>query len=92
MDFRTPPHFLRKVSSYKFGSEQKRPGANRPPEFVPESPLQKGFSGVIFLQGIIGKTHTQNLQNLREDTLGPLARTAPFVYFRQMGGVCHANR
>ena len=24
------------------GSEQKRPGANRPPEFVPESPLQKG--------------------------------------------------
>ena len=30
------------------GSEQKRPGANRPPEFVPESPLQKGSLGVIF--------------------------------------------
>ena len=29
----------------KFGSEQKRPGANRPPEFVPESPLQKGVFG-----------------------------------------------
>ena len=27
------------------GSEQKRPGANWPPEFVPESPLQKGFFG-----------------------------------------------
>ena len=27
------------------GSEQKRPGANRPPEFVPESPLQKGVFG-----------------------------------------------
>ena len=27
------------------GSEQKRPGASRPPKFVPESPLQKG---VIF--------------------------------------------
>ena len=33
----------------KIGSEQKRPGANRPPEFVPESPLQKGvFGGMIF--------------------------------------------
>ena len=28
-----------------FGSEQKRPGANRPPEFVPESLLQKGVFG-----------------------------------------------
>ena len=28
-----------------FGSEQKRPGANRPPGFVPESPLQKGIFG-----------------------------------------------
>ena len=27
------------------GSRQKRPGANRPPEFVPESPLQKGVFG-----------------------------------------------
>ena len=30
------------------GSEQKRSGANRLPEFVPESPLQKGSLGVIF--------------------------------------------
>ena len=30
---------------YQLGSEQKRPGANRPPEFVPESPLQKGVFG-----------------------------------------------
>ena len=31
--------------STKFGSEQKRPGAKGPPEFVPESPLQKGVFG-----------------------------------------------
>ena len=30
----------------KIGSEQKRPGANRPPGFSPESPVQKGVSGV----------------------------------------------
>ena len=52
------------------GSEQKRPGANRQPGFVPESPLQKGSLESYFLQGIIGKTHTQNLQILREDALG----------------------
>ena len=34
-----------KKGFHKFGSEQKRPGANRPPEFVPESPLQKGVFG-----------------------------------------------
>ena len=28
-----------------FGGEQKRPGANRPTGFVPESPLQKGVFG-----------------------------------------------
>ena len=27
------------------GSKQKRPGAKGPPEFVPESPLQKGVFG-----------------------------------------------
>ena len=68
-----------------FGSEQKRPGANRPPEVVPESPL-RGLWESYFLQGIIGKTHTQNLQILWEDTLGPLARPAPFVYFRNIFG------
>ena len=31
-----------------FGSKQKRPGAKGPPEFVPESPLQKGSLGVVF--------------------------------------------
>ena len=36
------------MSEIIIGSEQKCPGANRPPEFVPESPLQKGSLGVIF--------------------------------------------
>ena len=61
------------------GSSPKCPGANRPPEFVPESPLQKGvFESHIFLQGIIGKRHSQNLQNLREDTLGATCSASPF--------------
>ena len=38
------PKFL-PISLFRLGSEQKRPGANRPPEFVPESPLQKGVFG-----------------------------------------------
>ena len=33
------------VRTPKIGSEQKRPGANWPPEFAPESPLQKGVFG-----------------------------------------------
>ena len=55
----------------RLGSEQKRPGANRPPEFVPERES-------YFLQGIIGKTHTQNLEILREDALGATCSAGPF--------------
>ena len=78
------------------GSEQKRPGANRPPEFVPESPLQKSLGPKLWescsLQGIIGKTHTQNLQILREDTLGATCSAGPFVYFRNSGTNKHKIR
>ena len=35
-----------------------------------KSPPKRGLWESSFLQGIIGKTHTQNLQILREDTLG----------------------
>ena len=77
-------NFKSRTSSLRRG--KKRPGANRTPEFVPrKSPPKRGLWESYFLQGIIGKTHTQNLQILREDTLGPLARPAPFVCFRLMG-------
>ena len=67
-------------------SEQKRPGANRPPGFVPESPLQKrGLWESYFLQGIIGKTHTQNLQILRDDTLGATCSAGPFCLLPSFG-------
>ena len=47
-------------------------------------PSKRGLWESYFRQGIIGKTHTQNLQILK--TLwGPLARPAPFVYFREQG-------
>ena len=62
-----------------FGSEQKRPGANRPPEICPrKSTPKRGLWESYFFQGIIGKTHTQNLQILREDTLGATCSAGPF--------------
>ena len=61
------------------GSEQKRPGANRPQEFVPESPLQKGvFGSHIFSKEVRENAHSKSAKTL----WGPLARPAPFVYFR----------
>ena len=41
-------------------------------------PSKRGLSESYFLQGIIGKTHTQNLQILREDTLGATCSAGPF--------------
>ena len=42
-------------------------------------PSKKGsISESYFLQGIIGKTHTQNLQILREDTLRATCSAGPF--------------
>ena len=43
-----------------------------------KGPLQKGVFGSHILQGIIGKTHTQDLQILREDTLGATCSAGPF--------------
>ena len=62
-----------------FGRGQKRPGANRPPGFGPrKSPPERGLWESYFLQGIIGKMCTQNLQILREDTLGATCSAGPF--------------
>ena len=94
-----PYHFNRTLSAQKASSKYCQtstakqrelweqnglcPGAKGPPEFVPESPLQKkGLWESYFLQGIRGKTHTQNLQIRGKTLWGPLARPAPFVYFR----------
>ena len=44
-----------------------------------------------FLQGIIGKTHTQNLQILREDTLGASCSAGPFCLLPK-STVCQKHR
>ena len=41
-------------------------------------PSKKGSSGVIFSPRNYRKTHTQNLQILREDTLGATCSAGPF--------------
>ena len=64
------------------GSEQKRPGANRPPEFVPESPSKKGSLGVIFSPRNYRENAHSKSANFEGRHWGPLARPAPFVYFR----------
>ena len=46
-------------------------------------PSKKGLRESHFLQAIIGKTHTQNLQILREDTLGAACSAGPFAHFRR---------
>ena len=80
-DFSGPrPWGIANRTKSQFGSEQKRPGANRPPEFVPESPLQKGLSLGVILSSkeLSGKAHTQNLQILREDTLRATCSAGPY--------------
>ena len=72
-----------------FGSKQKRPGAKGPPEFVPENLFQGVFGSPSSLQGNRGKTHTQNLQILREDTLGATCSAGPFCL---LPNVCLAPR
>ena len=68
-----------------FGSEQKRPGANRPPEFVPESPLQKGSLGVIFSPRNYRENAHSKSANLREDTLGATCSAGPFCLLPKSG-------
>ena len=62
-----------------FGSEQKRPGANRPPEFVPESPLQKGRHSGGHLLGrplLFTSEISFHLRNgLGKNVLGPVPLT-----------------
>ena len=78
-------HFSRLSGSLfsHIGSEQKRPGAKGPPEFVPESPLQKGVIGSHILSKESEGKRTLKICKFSGKTLwGPLARPAPFVYFR----------
>ena len=65
----------------------KAPGSESAARICPrKSPPKRGLWESYFLQGVIGKTHTQNLQILREDTLGATCSAGPqSVYFRKMG-------
>ena len=57
----------------------KAPGSESAARICPrKSPPKRGLWESYFLQGIIGKTHTQNLQILREDTLGATCSAGPF--------------
>ena len=59
-----------------FREWKKAPGSESAARICPRKSPPKGS---------IGKTHTQSLQILRQKTLwGPLARPAPFVYFRTL--------
>ena len=66
-------------SFFQVGSEQKRPGAQIGRQNLSQKvPSKRGLWESYSLQGIIGKTHTQNLQILREDTLGATCSAGPF--------------
>ena len=68
------------------GSEQKLPGSESAARICPrKSPPKRGLWESDFLQGSIGKTHTQNLQILREDTLGATCSAGPFFGQDQKG-------
>ena len=57
----------------------KAPGSESAARICPrKSPSKRGLRESYFLQGIIGKTHTQNLQILREDTLAATCSAGPF--------------
>ena len=63
----------------------KRPGAKGLPEFVPESPLQKGvFESHIFSKESEGKRTLKICEFWGKTLWEPLARPAPFVYFRTL--------
>ena len=57
----------------------KAPGSESAARICPrKSPPKRGLWESYFLLGIIGKTHTQNLQILREDALGATCSAGPF--------------
>ena len=60
------------------------PGSEGAARICPrKSPPKRGLWESSFLQGLKGKTHTQNVRSLREDTLGATCSAGPFcVYFR----------
>ena len=71
---RFPRHF-RNLGVNKSDRELSESAARICPR---KSPPKRGLWESYFLEGIIGKTHTQNLQILREDTLGATCSAGPF--------------
>ena len=64
----------------------KAPGSESADRICPKKfPPKRGLWESYFLQGIIGKTHTQNLQILREDTLGDTCSAGPFCLLPSHG-------
>ena len=62
-----------------FSGVNKAPGSESAARICPrKSPPKRGLWESYFLLGIIGKTHTQNLRILREDTLGATCSAGPF--------------
>ena len=66
--------------SGKISGVNKSAGSESAARICPrKSPPKRGLWESYFLQGMIGKTHTQNLQILREDTLGATCSAGPFL-------------
>ena len=87
-------HFMAVVVSSAFRKSlsfvaewTKAPGSESAARICPRKSLPKrGLWESYFLQGIIGKTHTQNLQILREDNLGATWSAGPFCLLPICGG------
>ena len=78
----SPKHY-RQIRKYYLSNSNrewtKAPGSESAARICPrKSPPKRGLWESYFLQGIIGKTHTQNMQILREDTLGATCSAGPF--------------
>ena len=77
---------ITQMRGYKFGwvwsasrEWTKAPRSESAARICPrKSPPKRGLWESYFLQGMIGKTHTQNLQILREDTLRATCSAGPF--------------
>ena len=83
LPFRSLDELFRWCSKYIprfcFRECTKAPGSESAARICPrKSPPKGGLWESYFLQGIIGKTHTQYLQILREDTLGATCSIGPF--------------
>ena len=74
------------VTLFKSIGLTKAPGSESAARICPrKSPPKRGLWESYFLQGIVGKTHTRNLQILREDTLGATCSAGPFCLLPSFG-------